>query len=83
MVDEARGGLGAAPTIGALTPSQSAIARLVALGRTNREVAIELDLSSKTVEWNLTRIYRLIGVRSRTELAARYSDSDHESAGAS
>jgi DNA-binding CsgD family transcriptional regulator len=28
-------------------------------------------ISAKTVEWNLTRIYRKLGVRSRTELAAR------------
>jgi DNA-binding CsgD family transcriptional regulator len=31
---------------------------------------VVLHLSPKTVEWNLTRIYRKVGVRSRTELAA-------------
>jgi DNA-binding CsgD family transcriptional regulator len=44
---------------------------LVAAGRTTREVAEEMFVSAKTVEWNLTRIYRKLGVRSRTELAAR------------
>jgi DNA-binding NarL/FixJ family response regulator len=34
-------------------------------------VAAELHLSPKTVEWNLSKIYRKLGVRSRAELAAR------------
>jgi DNA-binding CsgD family transcriptional regulator len=55
-----------------LTPAEERIARLVAAGRTNKEVAEELDVSTKTVEWNLTRVYRKLGVRSRSELAARY-----------
>jgi DNA-binding NarL/FixJ family response regulator len=52
-----------------LTPREAAVARLVARGRTNEEVAAELHLSTKTVEWNLTKVYRALGVRSRTELA--------------
>jgi DNA-binding CsgD family transcriptional regulator len=56
----------------ALTHAEERIARLVAAGRTNREVAEELGVSAKTVEWNLTRVYRKLGVRSRAELAARY-----------
>jgi DNA-binding CsgD family transcriptional regulator len=59
-----------AAAAGALTPTESAIARLVASGRTNREVAAELHLSARTVEWNLSKLYRKLGVRSRTELAA-------------
>jgi DNA-binding CsgD family transcriptional regulator len=55
-----------------LTPAEERIARLVAAGRTNKEVADELEVSAKTVEWNLTRVYRKLGVRSRAELAARY-----------
>ena len=53
----------------ALTPTEERIARMVADGATNREAAAALFLSVKTVEWNLSRIYRRIGVRSRTELA--------------
>lgn len=45
------------------------MAQLVALGRRNDEVAQELGVSNKTVEAHLTRIYRKLGVRSRTELA--------------
>lgn len=55
-----------------LTTAESTIAELVARGWTNREVAAELRVSQKTVEWNLTKIYRVLDVRSRTELAAQY-----------
>jgi DNA-binding CsgD family transcriptional regulator len=54
-----------------LTGGEERIASLAARGRRNDEIAIELGLSPKTVEWNLTRIYRKLGVRSRTELANR------------
>ena len=57
-----------------LTPTEHQIAELVAAGKTNREVAEVLVISVKTVEWNLTRVYEKVGVRSRVELAARYSD---------
>jgi DNA-binding CsgD family transcriptional regulator len=62
---------GRAPTATGLTPTESQIAHLVAGGRTNREVAEELFVSVHTVEANLTRIYRKLGVRSRTELARK------------
>jgi DNA-binding CsgD family transcriptional regulator len=54
-----------------LTPTEERIARLVAEGQTNREVAASLFLSVKTVETNLTRIYRKLGVSSRRQLAQR------------
>lgn len=62
------GGRRAAPS-GALSATESAVARLVASGRTNNEVAETLHLSARTVEWNLSKLYRKLGVRSRTELA--------------
>ena len=40
-------------------------------GRSNREIAGELLVSERTVEANLTRAYRKLRVRSRTELARR------------
>jgi DNA-binding CsgD family transcriptional regulator len=52
-----------------LTPTEEQIARLVADGRSNGEVAAVLFVSVKTVEANLTRIYRKLGVSSRRELA--------------
>ena len=53
-----------------LTPTEQRVAELAALGRRNEEVAAELGLCAKTVEGHLTRVYRKLGVRSRTELAA-------------
>jgi DNA-binding CsgD family transcriptional regulator len=52
-----------------LTPTEARIAELVAAGRRNREIAGELFISVATVEAHLTRIYRKLHVRSRTELA--------------
>lgn len=54
-----------------LTPHEAEVARLIAAGRTNREIAAALDVSPKTVEAHLSRIYRKLEVRSRTELAIR------------
>jgi DNA-binding NarL/FixJ family response regulator len=54
-----------------LTETERRVVELVATGRSNREVARELVLSTKTVEWNLSKVYRKLGVRSRAELAAR------------
>jgi DNA-binding NarL/FixJ family response regulator len=49
-----------------------AVAELVAEGRSNRDVADALFITVRTVEANLTRIYRMLDVHSRTELAARW-----------
>ena len=54
-----------------LTPAERRVARLVAEGRTNREVAAALFLGERTVASHLTHIYAKLGVRSRTELARR------------
>ena len=61
----------AAPAGADLSATEARIAELARSGRTNREIAEALSLSPKTVEWNLSKIYRKLGVRSRTELAAR------------
>lgn len=57
------------PSTSMLTATERRVAELVAAGRSNHETAAELFLSVKTVEANLTRIYRKLAVRSRTELA--------------
>lgn len=64
---------GRAPSRGELTEAERRIAALVAEGRTNREVAAALFLTEHTVETALTRIYRKLGVRSRTALARQLS----------
>jgi DNA-binding CsgD family transcriptional regulator len=53
----------------ALSERERQVAALVAGGATNVEIAEALGIAEATVEWNLTRIYRKVGVRSRTELA--------------
>lgn len=58
-----------------LTASEARIAGLVAAGRTNKDVAAELDLSVKTIEVTLTRVYEKLRVRSRSELAARFRET--------
>ena len=54
----------------ALTPTEQRVAELVAAGGTYREVADALFISPKTVQWNLSKIYRKLGIRSRAQLAA-------------
>ena len=54
-----------------LTPAELRVAKVVADGATNREAAARLFVSTRTVEVHLTSVYRKMGIRSRTELAAR------------
>lgn len=56
---------------GYLTHSERKIAELVASGSSNREVAEALFVSARTVEASLARVFRKLGVASRTEMAAR------------
>jgi len=54
-----------------VTDSRSRSFRLVAEGKTNRDVAAILFVSPKTVEFHLTRVYRKLDIGSRTELVRR------------
>ena len=69
----ARIGGRAASAGGSLSETEHRIAELVAGGSTNHEVAAALHMSARTVEWNLSKIYRKLGVRGRTQLAAAFS----------
>ena len=57
-----------------LTATERRVAELAATGLTNREVAQRAFMSPKTVQANLTRIYRKLGISSRAELGARMAD---------
>lgn len=68
----ATGDAGQAEPTGAttlLTPQQLRIARCVAEGATNREVALRLSVSPRTVDHHLRNVFAVLGVRSRVELS--------------
>jgi DNA-binding CsgD family transcriptional regulator len=61
-----------------LTAREDVVARLVAGGKSNREVAEELFLSTKAIEYHLGNVFAKANVRSRHELAARLATSGTE-----
>ena len=65
--------LGQRPAPSELSATEARIAALAAEGRSNPEIAAAVFVSRKTVEANLSKVYRKLGVRSRVELARRLS----------
>jgi DNA-binding NarL/FixJ family response regulator len=57
-----------------LTRREVEVVRLVAAGRTNREIARELFLSPRTVEMHVARILTKLDCRSRTDAAPRAAE---------
>jgi ATP/maltotriose-dependent transcriptional regulator MalT len=60
-----------------LTPSERRVAELAAAGMTTGDIAAQLFVSTKTVQANLTRIYRKLGIHSRAELGGLMRKSNH------
>ncbi|WP_433532304.1 AAA family ATPase [Micromonospora sp. CA-263727] len=67
---------GRPPAPSDLTATEERVARLAAQGRTSRAIADELFVSPKTVETNLSRVYRKLGISRRAELGAALARSN-------
>jgi DNA-binding CsgD family transcriptional regulator len=57
-------------TVTDLTPQEMNVARLVRQGLSNRDIAGQLFLSTRTIDFHLRNVFAKVGVSSRTELAA-------------
>ncbi len=64
---------GAARAVHGLTSRQEDVMALMSEGRSNKEIASELNLTAGTVKMHLSRIYKVLGAKSRTEAIAKYS----------
>lgn len=58
-----------------LTTQEEQVAHLAAEGTTNREIALQLTLSPKTIEYHLTNIYKKLRITGRAQLAEALSSS--------
>ncbi|WP_105971054.1 ATP-binding protein [Streptomyces geranii] len=69
------------PDAPALSSSEHKVAMLASQGHTNRQIAKKLHVTVSTVEQHLTRVYRKLHIRRRSELTLRLALGDMEYAG--
>jgi DNA-binding CsgD family transcriptional regulator len=74
---EARPRSGSARPLRGLSPTQSEVARWVAKGLTNKEIAVQLAMSRNTVGGHLRTIFRVYGINSRTMLSGIVAEEDN------
>lgn len=75
LADAVRSGGGLAPQLAGLSARESEVLRLLADGRTDREIAASLTISPRTAETHVAAILHKLGVRNRAEAAVLYRHS--------
>jgi DNA-binding CsgD family transcriptional regulator len=68
-----------ADTVSDLTAQERHVAALAASGLTNAEIAGQLFVTTSTVEFHLSRVFRKLGITSRRQIAARLDDTGPDS----
>ena len=61
-----------------LTPQELAVARRVVAGMSNRDIATDMAISAKTVQFHIGNIYSKFGVRNRLQLANRLREQGQD-----
>ncbi|WP_347877051.1 AAA family ATPase [Micromonospora sp. KC606] len=72
---------GEPPESSVLTEAELRVAQLAALGQTNQQIGSRLFITVSTVEQHLTRVYRKMGIRGRSQLAEQLASSALEATG--